>query len=72
MKKYRGSFTVEASYILPIILMCFFVVIELSVSLHSEVNMQIKSQEEKEPLDVIKTMYRSDYIKDLLGEIYEN
>ena len=72
MSKCKGSFTVEASYIMPIILVCILIVIELGISLHGEVFLRIKNQEKKEPLDMINTMYQREYVKELLGEFYED
>ena len=72
MKKYKGSFSMEASYILPIILACILVVIDLSVLLHEEVHVRVKMQMEKASVDMVKAMYRREYIKELLGEYYED
>lgn len=72
MRKCKGSFTIEASYILPIILACIMVIIEMGVSLHGEVHTQVEVQMEKEPFDMVKAMYRREYVKELLGEFYEN
>lgn len=72
MKKYKGSFSMEASYILPIILACILVVIDLSVLLHEEVHVRVEMQMEKASVDMVKAMYRREYIKELLGEYYED
>ncbi len=72
MRKCKGSFTVEAAFILPIIFACIVVVIEVSVSLREEVCSQVEIQMEKEPFDMIKATYRREYIKELLGEFYED
>ena len=72
MKKYKGSFSMEASYILPIILACILVVIDLSVLLHEEVHARVEMQMEKASIDMVKAMYRREYIKELLGEYYED
>ena len=72
MKKYKGSFTVEASYILPVVLACILVAVDLGISLHEEVQAQVEAQMEKEPFDMVKAMYQQEYIKELLGEFYED
>ena len=68
MRRYRGSFTLEASYILPIILLCICIVIGLGVSLHKTVCMQVEIQSQKETADLIGAMYRYIYIEGLFGE----
>lgn len=72
MKKYKGSFTIEAAYILPLILFCICIVIEMGISLHQEVRAQVETQMENKPLDMVKCMYRREYMKELLGEFYED
>jgi len=68
MRRYKGSFTLEASYILPIILLCICIVIGLGASLHKAVCMQVEMQSRKEMSDVIAAMYRYEYIEGLFGE----
>lgn len=72
MKKYKGSFTIEAAYILPLILFCICIAIEMSVSLHGEVRMLVETQRENQPLDIVEYMYRREYVRELLGEVYED
>lgn len=72
MKKYRGSFTIEAALVLPLVLSCFCIAIGTAVSLHNEICVQIQEQAEKEPLNIVKGMYRRTYVKELLEEVYEN
>ena len=72
MRKYNGSFSVEASYIIPLILFCICIVVELGVTLHQEVQTEVKTQMEKAPLDMVKAMYRREYVKELLGAFYED
>ena len=72
MRKYKGSFTLEASYILPIILLCICIVISLGASLHNEVCKRVEMQSQKERTDVIAAMYRYEYIEELLGEWNED
>lgn len=72
MKKYKGSFAIEASYILPIVLVCILVVVDLGILLHEEVHARVEMQMEKASVDMVKAMYRREYIKELLGEYYED
>lgn len=72
MKEYRGSFTVEAAYIMPLILLCICIAIEAGISLHEEVRMQVVSQMETEPADMVNFMYRREFVKELFGELYED
>ena len=71
MKMYKGSFTVEAAYILPFIFACICMVIELGISFHAEIHAEVEQQSISEPLDVIKCMYRKAYVEELFGEFYE-
>lgn len=68
MRRYNGSFTLEASYVLPVILICICIVVDLAVVLHAEVCTQVEVQLEKESLDVITVMYQREYLKELFGE----
>ena len=72
MKKYKGSYTVEAAFILPLLLFCICIAIEMGVVLHQEVQSRVELQAKKEPLDMIEAMYRREYIKELFGELYED
>lgn len=72
MRTYRGSFTVEAAFIVPLILLCFCIAINAGISLHEEIKEQILLQEKERPLDMVACMYRREYLKELLGELYED
>lgn len=72
MKKYKGSFSIEASYIVPLILFCICVVIEMGIALHQEVRAKVETQAQKEVTDMVKAMYRREYVKELFGEFYED
>lgn len=72
MKKYRGSFTVEAAYIVPLILFCICIAIEAGILLHNEVKTQAVSQMEKKTENMIACMYRKELVKELLGDLYED
>ena len=68
MKTYKGSFTVEAACIFPLVLMCICLAIRSGIFLHEEFRMQIMEQEESAPLDLVKGMYQRVFVKDILGE----
>jgi len=72
MKLYKGSFTIEAAFVFPIVLICIFIAIESGISLYDEVRTEAVSQMNKNPLDVVNCMYRREYVKDLFGELYED
>lgn len=72
MKKYKGNFTIEVSYILPLLLFCICAVIELGIMLHQEVRIWVETQSEEKPLDMVKAMYHREYVKELFGEFYED
>ena len=72
MKKYKGSFTIEAACIFPLVLFCICVAVWSGISLHDEVCLQAKNQEEKITVDIVKCMYRREFIKDIVGEWYED
>lgn len=68
---YKGSFTIEAALILPLVLSCFCIAAGAAVSLHNEICVQIQEQNKKESVNLIKGMYRRTYVKELLGNLYE-
>ena len=73
MKVYvKGSLTVEATYILPLILFCICITVETAVLLHEEIRIQIEEQKKVEELDIITGMYRREYVKGLFGEKNED
>ena len=72
MKNYQGSFTIEAACIMPIILFCICTTIEIGISLHQEIKEQVFLEMEKTPIDMVEGMYRKEFAKEILGEVYEN
>ncbi len=62
----------EAAFILPLILLCICIAIDAGVILHQEVRTQVEEQTEQETLDMVKAMYRREYIKELFGVFYED
>lgn len=68
MKKYKGSFTIEAVFVLPLILTCICMVITMGIDLYQEVRKQAELQVGKETLDMVKGMYQREYVKELFGD----
>ena len=67
MKTYKGSFTVEAAYIIPLILMCIGIAIQGGIILHNEVKNRAMTIKEEKTIDVVSYMYRKELIQDVLG-----
>jgi len=68
MKLCKGSYTIEAAFIFPVVLFCICIVIEVGISLYQDVCAEAMKQGNKEPLDLISAMYRRELVKDLFGE----
>lgn len=68
MKNMRGSFTLEAAYIMPLILSVMLSVITMGISLHEEVKQRVEAQEKQESIDAVKAIYRAEWLKELLEE----
>lgn len=72
MRAYRGSFTIEAACVFPIILFFVCITIDVGIILYQEIKQEAMSQMENEKLDLISVMYRRELVKELLGEEYED
>ena len=72
MRKFRGSYTIEAAYIFPIILMCICMAVVVGISMQEEVRAQVEIQMKQEPFDMVEGMYHREMVKELFGEWYEN
>ena len=72
MKRYNGSFTIEAACIIPLILSCCCIAVSAGISMHEEIDAWIQEQENNERIDMIKEMYRIEYIEELWKGIYED
>lgn len=70
MRAYKGSFTIEAACIFPIILFCICITINVGITLYQEVKQEAMSQMENEKLDLISVMYRRELVKELFEEEY--
>lgn len=68
----KGSFTVEAAYIIPLVLFVFCVAIEMAITLQIETKEQIRMWGEVKEIALIDFMYRKEYIEELLEELYED
>ncbi|MBR5127436.1 MAG: pilus assembly protein [Roseburia sp.] len=71
MRWCKGSFTVEAAVVFPIVLLCICSVIILGTELCDEVDITAEQYGKSETIDLIQSMYRREIIEDLLGEEYE-
>jgi len=72
MREYKGSFTVEAACILPLIFMCICIAIESGITLHNEVKNKALLVTEGERIDIVSYLYRSELIEKVVGVWYEN
>ena len=72
MKRYNGSFTIEAACVFPLVLFCICVAVWSGISLHEEVRLEAKRQEEKIPIDLVTYMYRRELVDEMFGEWYED
>ena len=71
-KKYvlRGSFTVEASLIMPIVLSVMFLALRLGYASYAAMKETAEALETQEASDTVTEMYRSEKITDIRGLIY--
>lgn len=72
MKVCKGSFTIEATYIIPLVMFCICIAIEAGISMREEIKEQVSVQAQSAPLDIIACMYRREFVKELFGELYED
>lgn len=68
----KASFTVEAAYIMPVVLMCMFIPVWMGIENHEEIKTWIEKQMQVEQKDMILAMYRQDYMKAIGNEWYED
>lgn len=68
----RASFSVEASLIIPLVLMCMFIPIWLGIEMNEEIKTWVEIQSQTEVMDMISSMYRQDFLKDMGGDSNEN
>ena len=73
MKCYKGSFSIEAALILPVVLMCLILPIGLGVELHQDVKTRAIHIQQEGVMDVIGEMYRKEWVENFLkGFLEEN
>lgn len=72
MKVYKGSFTVEAACIMPLILMCICIAINSGITLHNEVKSRALLVKEEASVDLAAYLYRKELIENLLEVWYED
>ncbi len=56
---------------MPLILLCLFFPIWLGLNLQNEIKEQVHAQQQEEITDIVSYMYRKEFVKELLGELYE-
>lgn len=66
MKKYKGSFTIEAAFIMPIIFLCICTAIKSGVVLYQEVKHTAEQIREEKQEELIDYMYRKERLESLL------
>lgn len=69
MKKYKGSFTVEAAVIVPLFLLLFVAVISISVDLYQDTVSLVAEINSKKQIDVVSAMYHMDSVKKLISDL---
>ena len=71
-KKYllRGSFTVEASLIMPIVLSVMFLALKLGYASYDRMREIAEALETQEASDTVTEMYRLEKFTDIRGLIY--
>ena len=72
VKQCRGSFSLEAALIFPLIMLCFCLAIQIGINLQEEIKEQTEAFMKKEPLNIIACMYRKEYFEEVIGELYED
>lgn len=72
MKTLRGSFSVEAAIIMPLVLSVIVIAITSAVSLHEETKEIAEQVVAGERWDPVEMMYDLDLLKSILGEKGEN
>lgn len=61
---FRGSFSIEAALIMPLVLMCMFMPIWVGVELHQEVKQRAEIEMQMAPLDMIWAMYQQEQMEE--------
>lgn len=69
MMRRKGSFTIEAAIIIPLLLMLIVIVVSIAVDLYQETAELAEEIGEKERMSLITAMYHIDSIKELIFEL---
>ena len=72
MREYKGSFTIEAACIVPLIFICICIAIESGITLHNEVKNKAMLVREEETVDMVSYLYRKELMEKVLGVWYED
>ena len=67
----KGSYTLEASFILPIVLIIYMISVSVAINLYSEEKALVKEQSAYETIEPVKTIRQGDLVDaviDLDGE----
>jgi len=72
MREYKGSFTVEAACVMPLIFLCICIAIESGFTLHNEVKSKALLIREEKTVDIVSYLYRKELIEKVLGVWYED
>lgn len=68
----KGSFTIEASLLVPLTIMVMIFAIKSGVTLYEETKEQVELLEEQKTSDIIEIMYRTKNILDMKELFYES
>ncbi len=68
----KGSFTIEASILVPLTIMVMIFAIKSGVTLYEETKEQVELLEEQKTSDIIEIMYRTKNILDMKEIFYES
>ncbi len=68
----KGSFTIEASLLVPLTIMVMIFAIKSGVTLYEETKEQVELLEEQKTSDIIKLMYWTKDILDMKEIFYES
>ena len=67
--KMRGSFSIEASLIVPLVIAVFVLALRTGIDLYEETRVQAEKMKTEVPFDVVDTMYLLDEITDI-GDLF--
>jgi len=71
VKGLQGSFSVEAAFILPMVLMCLFLPIQVGLEMHQDIKTRAVNIQQNDVVDVISGMYRKEWMENFLEGLSE-